>query len=356
MKEKSKTRVVKGVPTEFTDNEFKEILDSNKLQYAKAERIKSRRVGRSLQRFQVELKEPGEGEAIISESLMCPQTGVIFKVKEFRAPISIRQCYNFENFEHLAKTCQAKTKCIICGEDHSHKGCPNRKKKQPKCANCRGTHVANYEGCPAYKKQVFRQDVVDNQKSYASILKQNSAPSPEPKGDTFFTANQLIKFVAIVAIQVAQPQVCYANAPKEAVDKKSSPCRRVSEAAKSELGISISGSTLFDAIGSVCTPVLPLPQNSSCHTGSLPILYIHQTISHQTISHLQISQPSCPLPSPPPPTFTNEIVPKQSKSFKQDICRPSLMTGIWCLFSWAQWLCFGIVKALDQNVRKYNYA
>ena len=95
--------------------------------------------------------------------------------------------------------------------------------------------------------------VVDNQKSYASILKQNSVPSPQPKGDTFsFTADQLIKFVATVAIQIAQPQLCYSNATKDALDKKSSLCQRVSEAVKSQLGISISGSTLFYAIGSVC--------------------------------------------------------------------------------------------------------
>ena len=80
---------------------------------------------------------------------------------------------------------------VICGEGHSHKGCPNRVKQQPKCANCKGPHVANYKGCPAYKKQVFGQHVVDNQKSYASILKQNSAPTPQPRGDTFtFTADQ----------------------------------------------------------------------------------------------------------------------------------------------------------------------
>ena len=42
------------------------------------------------------------------------------------------------------------------------------------------------------KKQVFHQHVVDNQKSYASILKQNSVPLPQTKGDTFsFTADQL---------------------------------------------------------------------------------------------------------------------------------------------------------------------
>ena len=179
-------------------------------------------------------------------------------MEEFCAPILVQQCYNCQNFGHSAKNCKAKIKCVICGEGHSHKGCPNREKQQPKCANCKGPHVANYKGCPAYKKQVFHQHVVDNQKSYASILKQNLALPPQPQGDTFtFTANQLVKFVAPVAIQITQQQVCYTTAPKDAVDKKSSLCQHVSEAAKSQLGISISGSTLFDAIGYIRAPVLP---------------------------------------------------------------------------------------------------
>ena len=78
------------MPTKRTDNESKEILDSDKIQQAKAERMKSRRDGRSLQMFQIELKDPAEAEAIISENLTCPQTGIIFKVEEFRAPISVR--------------------------------------------------------------------------------------------------------------------------------------------------------------------------------------------------------------------------------------------------------------------------
>ena len=175
--------------------------------------------------FQIELSDPAEAEAIISNNITCPQTGTNFKVEEFRAPISVRQCYNCQNFGHSAKDCKAKIKCVICGEGHSHNGCRNREKKQPKCANCKGPHVANYKGCPSYKKQVFRHHVVDNQKSYASILKQHSAPLPQSKNDTFsFTANQLVKCVATVAIQIAQPQVCYTNAPKDAVDKKSSLC------------------------------------------------------------------------------------------------------------------------------------
>ena len=48
-KDKSKTLVVKGVPTEFTNDEFKQVLDRNKIKHAKAERMKSTRDGRILQ-------------------------------------------------------------------------------------------------------------------------------------------------------------------------------------------------------------------------------------------------------------------------------------------------------------------
>ena len=80
---------------------------------------------------------------------------------------------------------------------------------------------------------------MDNQKSYAAIL---------PQDKTFtISAEQLVKLVANVAIQDAQPHVCYINSSQDAVDKKSSMCRRVSEAAKNHLGVDIAGSSLFDA-------------------------------------------------------------------------------------------------------------
>ena len=55
-KDKSKTLVVKGVPTEFTDDEFKQVLDHNKIKHAKTERMQSKRDGRKLQMFQIELR------------------------------------------------------------------------------------------------------------------------------------------------------------------------------------------------------------------------------------------------------------------------------------------------------------
>ena len=47
----SKTLVVKGVPTEVSEKDFKEFLDLNKIIYAKAERLTSKKDGRVLQMF-----------------------------------------------------------------------------------------------------------------------------------------------------------------------------------------------------------------------------------------------------------------------------------------------------------------
>ena len=181
------------------------------------------------------------------------------------------------------------------------------KKTQPKCANCKGPHVASYKECPAYKTQAFRQDVVDSQKSYASILCQNSVP-PQPQDKAFtFLAEQFIKFVADVAIQIAQPQVCCANPNQDAIDKKSNLCRRVSEAAKNHLGVNITGISLFDAIGQL------RPTPNPRHL--LPKVKPHSNSHHPPKSPNH--QPYLNLSAPPPPfSSTNKVVPKQPKPSK----------------------------------------
>ena len=141
------------MPTEVSEKDFKEFLDLNKIIYAKAERRTSKKDSRVLQMFKLEIKDEAEAEALISQNLTCHITGIIYKVEEFRSPVSVQQCWNCQSFGHSAETCRSKTKCLICGESHHHKGCPNREKKQPKCTNSKGPHVASYKGCPAYKKQ-----------------------------------------------------------------------------------------------------------------------------------------------------------------------------------------------------------
>ena len=99
---------MKGVPTDITETEFKEFIDLNKITYAKAEGLKGQKDGRVLPIFQLEITDPTEAEALISQNLVYNVTGIVYKVEEFRAPISVMQCYNCQSFGHLAKTCRSK--------------------------------------------------------------------------------------------------------------------------------------------------------------------------------------------------------------------------------------------------------
>ena len=255
----SKSLVIKGVPTDITESEFKEFLDVNKISYAKAERLKSQKDGRVLPIFQLDISDPDEAEALLSQNLACNITGIVYQVAEFRKPVSVMQCFNCQSFGHSAKNCRSKQKYLICGESHYHKGCPNKEARKPKCANCKGPHVASYKGCPAYKKQAFQQHVVNNQKSYAAAVGKKPLSTPTTPQTFQFNAEQLTKFVANVVIHLAQPQVCYPTAKQDMLDLKSSMCRKISNAAKTFLSVDITGKDLFESIGSLSAPAPPPP-------------------------------------------------------------------------------------------------
>ena len=132
LQEQNKRLAVKGVPTDITEANLREFLDLNKISYANAERLKSKKDGRVLPIFQLELSNPAEAEALLSQNLMCNVTGIVYKVEEFRQPVSVQQCFNCQCFEHPTQNCKSKQKCVICGENHSHKGCPKKEAKKPK--------------------------------------------------------------------------------------------------------------------------------------------------------------------------------------------------------------------------------
>ena len=180
--------------------------------------------------IKIKSDKPKQAEALLSGGLVCQKTGIIFRVEESKTTLSILQCFKCQSFGHKALNCTKKEKCVVCGEAHSHKNCPNKEKQKPKCANCRGPHVANYRGCPAYKDQAFRQHVVQKQISYASVLKQ---ASPPPTSNTFnFTVEQIVSLVTKVVIQIAQPQLCTQNLPGKQVQAKSDLSKQIAETAK----------------------------------------------------------------------------------------------------------------------------
>ena len=123
----------------------------------------------------------------------------------------------------------------MCGEAHSHKNCPNEEKGAQNVQIGGNLMSPNYRGCPAYKNQGLRQHIVQNQVSYASILKQ---ASPPPLNNTFnFTAEQIVSLVTNVVIQIAQPQLCTTNLPEKQVQAKSYLSKQIAETAKKCSGV-----------------------------------------------------------------------------------------------------------------------
>ena len=60
--------------------------------------LKKQEDGRVLPIFQLEINDPTEAETLISENLVCNVTGIVYKMEEFRQPISVSQCFNCQNF------------------------------------------------------------------------------------------------------------------------------------------------------------------------------------------------------------------------------------------------------------------
>ena len=123
--------MVKGVPTDLTYEDFKEFLDHNKISYAKAERYRSKKDGRVLPMFQLQISNPAEAEALLSQNLMCNVTGIVYKVEEFRQPVSVRQCFNCQCFGHSAQNCKSKQKCVVCGEPFTQRMPKKKKQNSP---------------------------------------------------------------------------------------------------------------------------------------------------------------------------------------------------------------------------------
>ena len=81
----NKSLAIKGVPTDITDDEFREFVNLNKINYAKADRLKGKKDSRVLPIFQLEISDPDEAEALLSQNLMCNVTGIASRWKNFES-------------------------------------------------------------------------------------------------------------------------------------------------------------------------------------------------------------------------------------------------------------------------------
>ena len=114
---KGKILVFRGVSTNITIDDFKELLEFNKIIHAEAERITSKRAGRYLPFIKIKCDNPKQAEAIISGGFICQKTGIIFKVEEFRTTPSILQCFKCQGLGTRHQTAPKKQN-VLCVVKH----------------------------------------------------------------------------------------------------------------------------------------------------------------------------------------------------------------------------------------------
>ena len=118
-------------------------------------KMKSKRSGRDLPFMKIKCDNTKQSEPLTLGGLLCQRTGIIFKIEELRKH---PRSNSVSSARVLGTRHQIvpKSRNVLCGEAHSYKNCPNKEKRNPKCANCRGPQIANCRGCPAYKDEAFK--------------------------------------------------------------------------------------------------------------------------------------------------------------------------------------------------------
>lgn len=67
------------------------------------------------------------------------------------------QCYRCQAFGHASANCFKVPKCVKCGLEHLTKDCTKTPDLPAKCANCNGSHTANFSQCPSLLTYINRK-------------------------------------------------------------------------------------------------------------------------------------------------------------------------------------------------------
>jgi hypothetical protein len=122
--------------------------------------------------FKVDLKVCENNRKILDLNRLCDHCITIEYPRQTK---SVPQCMRCLDIGHTANYCTKPYKCLRCGDNyHVTKNCKQPKDAPPRCANCKGTHTANYRGCPYYQsklpssRQANRVSAVERIKSSSS--------------------------------------------------------------------------------------------------------------------------------------------------------------------------------------------
>ncbi|KAL0860790.1 hypothetical protein ABMA27_009334 [Loxostege sticticalis] len=162
--------VVRGIPTDWTDDEVKENIS---VPIGCGAILKVRR-------FRRKVTSNGKSEFVPTETVVLTFDGqVLPKHVRTRRPNSCRfyiyifptiQCFNCCRYGHVKSQCRSTPRCFRCGHGHSGEGCSVE--ENVTCCLCSGPHCATDKKCPEFARQKgIKETMAKNCLSYGEALK-----------------------------------------------------------------------------------------------------------------------------------------------------------------------------------------
>lgn len=138
--------VLRGLPTNTTEKAIQEDMANQYGITCHTARNMSTRVGkrRPLPMFVMTLDQEDVEKAKRVTNL-CHMKVVVEDLHKAAGPT---QCFNCQGYHHAQNSCHKDPRCVKCGEEHHSKQCQRAREVKATCANCNGSHPANYRGCP----------------------------------------------------------------------------------------------------------------------------------------------------------------------------------------------------------------
>lgn len=171
--ERSLKVVIRGVPLSIKVEEVMEDLKTQGYDKVVLSRLVSKQ-DKELPLVKVEL--PRLYKNIYNLTTIC---GLSVTVESLYKINSSGQCHRCQLYGHSQAGCRAAYKCMKCGEGHSTHLCTKPLSLPPKCANCGGEHVSNYNGCPSNPKNRVANNNTTAPKTSPTAW-QNKARPPQP--------------------------------------------------------------------------------------------------------------------------------------------------------------------------------
>ncbi|XP_034670350.1 uncharacterized protein LOC117902902 isoform X2 [Drosophila subobscura] len=112
--------------------------------------VRSKRDGQPLDSFEVEVAPKTDSSHL--DVLLLTQLGTqTVSVVRQAKPVDPAQCHRCQAFGHTRTYCRRASVCMKCAGAHMTIACAKPRSEAPKCANCQGSHISAYKGCPSFK-------------------------------------------------------------------------------------------------------------------------------------------------------------------------------------------------------------